>query len=107
MRSLGVSTSSGIGIWRSSTIRGILTNPTIAGITYAFTYAYEDMTSNGNGGKKQRRKLIRKPKEEWVEIPGATPAIIGKAEFDAIQQKLAQNGSNPRASEPRSRASWN
>ncbi len=95
MRSLAIPTCSEKGIWRPSTIRGILTNPTIAGKTYAFTYDYEDVTSNGNGAKKQRRKLVRKPKEEWVEIPGATPAIVSKAEFDAIQQKLAQNGSNP------------
>ncbi|MBA7695178.1 hypothetical protein ES703_103800 [subsurface metagenome] len=92
MRSLGVPTCSGKGMWRESTIRGILTNPAIEGVTYAFTYAYE----NGNGIKKGRGKLVRRPREEWVEIPGATPAIISKPEFDAIQQKLALNGSTPR-----------
>ena len=96
MRSFGVATCSGKGIWRPSTIRGILTNPTIAGTTYAFTYAYEDSASNGNVAKKRRRKLVRRPREEWVEIPGATPAIISKAEFEAIQQKLARNGLSPR-----------
>jgi len=89
MRNLEVPTVSGRGIWRESTIRGILTNHSIAGITYAFTYAYED-------GKDGRKKLVRKPKEQWVEIPGATPAIITKAEFDAIQQKLNQNRLRPR-----------
>lgn len=96
MRSLGVPTCSANGIWQSSTIRQILSNPTIMGTTYAFTYTYEDRTSNGNGDKKRRRKLVRKPKQDWVEIPGATPAIISKAEFDAIQQKLAQNKAIPR-----------
>ncbi len=95
MRGLAIPTCSEKGIWQPSTIRGILTNPTIIGKTYAFTYDYEDVASNGNGAKKQRRKLVKKPREEWVEIPGATPAIISKAEFDTIQQKLAQNGSSP------------
>jgi len=92
MRSLTVSTCKGKGIWRESTIRGILTNPAIAGKTYAFVYAYESNKSAKNG----RGKLVRKPKEEWVEIPGATPAIISEVEFGAIQEKLAQNGSNRR-----------
>ncbi len=52
MRSWGIATCSGKGIWRPSTIRGILTNPTIAGTTYAFTYTYEDSASNGNAAKK-------------------------------------------------------
>jgi len=92
MRALQVPTWSGKGIWQASTIRGILTNPAIAGITYAFTYVYED----SGGAKNGRGKLVRRPREEWVEIPGATPAIISKPEFDAIQQKLAENGSNGR-----------
>jgi site-specific DNA recombinase len=96
MRSLGIATCSEKGTWQRSTIRGILTNPTIAGTTYAFTYAYEDSKTEGNRAGKRRRKLVRKPREDWVEIPEATPAIISKAEFDAIQQKLAQNRSNPR-----------
>ena len=92
MRALRVPTCTGKGIWWGSTIRGILTNPSIAGITYAFSYAYEGSKGTRNG----RGKLVRRPREEWVEITGATPAIISKAEFDAIQGKLAQNGSNPR-----------
>ena len=96
MRALQVPTCSGKGIWQPSTIRQILSNPTIMGTTYAFTYTYEDRTSNGNGDKKRRRKLVRKPKQDWVEIPGATPAIISKVEFDAIQQKLSQNKAIPR-----------
>ena len=37
MRALRVPTCTGKGIWWGSTIRGILTNPAIAGITYAFS----------------------------------------------------------------------
>ena len=95
-RDMRVPTGSGKGIWHESVICGILSNPGIAGITYAFTYNYEDSLPNGNGVKKRRRKLIRKPREQWIEIPGATPAIITKAEFDAIQQRFAQNRLVPR-----------
>lgn len=95
-RDMRVPTCTGKGIWHESVIRAILSNPAIAGVTYAFTYNYEDRTPNRNGDRKRRKKLVRKPREQWVEIPGATPAIITKAEFEVIQQKLAQNRLLPR-----------
>jgi len=95
-RDMRVPTCSGKGIWHETVIRAILSNPAIAGITYAFTYNYEDRPPKSNGDGQRRKKLVRKPREQWVEIPGATPAIITKAEFDAIQQKLAQNRLAPR-----------
>ena len=38
-------------------------------------------------------KLVRieeRPRNEWIEIPGATPAIIPKNEFDRVQATLKQ-----------------
>lgn len=88
MRGLRVPTASGRGIWRSSTIRGILTNPAIMGKTYSFTYTYE--VQETPVGK--RRKLIRTPRDKWVELPaGVTPAIITEDEFNAIQAKFSRN----------------
>jgi len=88
MRDSKVPTPSGKSIWRTSTIHGILRNPAIMGKTYALTYDYNEITTPD--GKKKRR-LVRKPKEQWVEIPGATPAIITEADFRAIQEKLNRN----------------
>ncbi len=88
MRALKVPTASGKGFWRSSTIYGILTNPAIKGKTFAYTYTYK-VTETANGQK--RNKLVRTPRDQWVELPGATPAIISEEEFDAIQAKLSRN----------------
>ncbi|HEY86746.1 MAG TPA: recombinase family protein [Dehalococcoidia bacterium] len=71
-----------------STIRGILANPAIMGKTYTYTCSYEKYTAPDGTHKK---RLVKKPREEWVEIPDATPAIISKEEFLAIQAKLTQN----------------
>ncbi len=71
-----------------STIRGILTNPAIMGKTYAYTCAYEKYVAPDGTHKK---RLIKKPREEWVEIPNATPPIISEEDFWAIQAKLTQN----------------
>ena len=71
-----------------STIRDILTNPAIMGKTYAYTCSYEKYVAPDGTHKK---RLVKKPREEWVEIPNATPAIISEEDFRAIQAKLTQN----------------
>jgi len=76
VRALSVPTRNGAP-WARQTVLGILKNPAYAGKTYAFT------TLNG--------KRFRKAKEEWVEIPGVTPAIISEEMFDAAQKQLEIN----------------
>jgi len=71
-----------------TTIRDILANPAIMGKTYAYTCSYEYYIAPDGTHKK---RLVKKPREEWVEIPDATPAIISEEDFLAIQAKLAQN----------------
>jgi site-specific DNA recombinase len=56
---------------------GILKNPAYTGKTYAFTFH--------QGTNK------RKPQSEWIEIPGATPAIISEELFEAAQTQLKLN----------------
>ena len=72
----------------ATTIGGILANPAIMGKTYAYTCAYEKYIAPDGTHKK---RLVKKPREEWVEIPDATPAIISEDDFWAIQARLAQN----------------
>ncbi|GAI86655.1 unnamed protein product, partial [marine sediment metagenome] len=69
----------------------ILTNPAYMGKTYAFTYSYTESKQNPGTSGPKRKRLVRKPVEEWVEIPGATPAIISQETFDLAQAKLGQN----------------
>ena len=76
------------GILASSTIYGILTNPAIMGKTYTNMYTYVSVEML-DGQKK--KKLVRTPREQWVELPGATPAIISEEEFNAVQDKLSHN----------------
>jgi len=63
--------------WRRNPIVAMLKNPAYAGKTYAFT-------SDKNG-------VRRKPREEWIELPGITPAIVSTEVFDDAQEQLAEN----------------
>ena len=92
LRELDISTPSGKGYWIRSTVLQILKNPAYCGKTYAFTRTY--------GMPKYRLKLntrrkntgiIWKPREQWIEIPHATPAIISEETFNAAQERLTEN----------------
>jgi site-specific DNA recombinase len=63
--------------WNRSSVIEILKNPAYTGRTYAFTF-YQGTNS-------------RKPKDEWLEIHDATPAIISEELFEAAQIQLKLN----------------
>ena len=63
--------------WNRSTVLGILKNVAYTGKTYAFTV-------------QQGTKRL-KPKNEWAEVPNATPAIILEELFEAAQMQLKLN----------------
>jgi len=97
LRALGIPTPGRSQFWRNSTVHEILTNPAYCGKTYVFTYRYtETKTIQVTASRPKRKRLVRKPVEEWVEIPGATPAIISQETFDLAQAKLEQNRRVPR-----------
>jgi site-specific DNA recombinase len=78
--------------WHASAVHDILTNPAYMGKTYVFTYQYaESKKGQGATGKSKRKRLIRKPIEQWQEIPGATPAIVSQETFELARARLAQN----------------
>jgi len=90
LRALGIPTPGKSPFWRNGRVHEILTNPAYTGKTYAFTYSYaEPKTNPDTSGRPKRKRLIRKPVEEWVEIPGATPAIISQEIFEAAQKHKA------------------
>lgn len=76
LRELSVPTKCG-GLWCRAAALNILKNPAYIGKTFAFT------TVNN--------KPFSKNRDEWIEIPGATPAIISNDLFDAAQQQLKVN----------------
>ena len=77
LNSLRVPTKHGC-FWSKQVVSAILTNKSYTGRTLAFTIS--------PGKAKYSR-----PQEEWVEIPGVTPAIISQELFDAAQKQLQIN----------------
>ena len=68
--------------WNRSSVIEILKNPAYTGKTYAFTFI--------QGTNR------RKPMDEWMEIPDATPAIIPEELFEAARSQLKQNNDKSR-----------
>ncbi len=64
-------------IWNRHSVQAILINPAYTGKTYVFTTA--------------KGKQFARPRADWIEIPGATPAIISQELFDAAQKQLRVN----------------
>lgn len=92
LRDLAVPTPSGRGYWQSCTVKQILKNPAYCGKTYAFTRTYGEPSYRLKANPKRKKSgVIWKPKDEWIEIPNATPPIIGEALFNAAQDRLAEN----------------
>ena len=77
LRAMSAPSKSG-KIWNKHSVQAILKNPSYTGKTYVFT------TAKG-------RKQFTRPQEDWIEINGATPAIISQELFDAAQKQLALN----------------
>jgi hypothetical protein len=73
----------GATFWALGVIRGVLSNEHYTGRGYAGT----TRTVRGpNGG----RRVERRPREEWVELPAGTyPALIDPALFARVQARIA------------------
>jgi site-specific DNA recombinase len=71
------------GKWSENTIYRLLIHPAYHGVTYAFRYKCQLKS-----GKKS--KIIR-DMSEWIEIPGATPAIVSKEVYDSALKRLDIN----------------
>lgn len=92
LRELGVPTPSGKGHWLRRTVQKMLRNPAYCGKTYAFTRTYgEPQYRMKPNTKRQKTGAIWKPKEEWLEIPNATPPIISEELFDVAQRQIQRN----------------
>ncbi len=92
LRKEGVPTPAGSPFWRRQTVYRILTNPAYIGKTYSFTRDYVEPKRRRNPSSKRKKTgVVLKPREEWVEIPNATPAIISQELFDATQAILKRN----------------
>ena len=69
--------------WIPATIKGILNNPIYTGVTH-----YGKTKMVGRGKKKKR---VKQPKSQWVEIPVPELAIIPRPLFEAAQVRGKRN----------------
>jgi site-specific DNA recombinase len=73
--------------WHPLTVRRMLMNETYTGRTiYRKTRA--EYVRSGQDGKKHRR-VVTRPESEWIDVPGATPAIVSSDTFVAAQKILS------------------
>lgn len=81
--------SFGGGLWHPLTVKRILTNPSFKGTTI-----FGRTRRVALGGN--RRRVEERAPEEWIEIPGATPAIILESLFASVQEVLSRPKRNPK-----------
>jgi len=92
LRDLEVPRPSGKGYWLSSTVKKILKNPAYCGKTYVFSYMnVEPKFRVKSSTKRKKSSVVRRPREEWLELPNATPPIISESLYLAAQAQLAEN----------------
>jgi len=83
-------------IWGFTTIKAILENPTYRGdlVWNRRTEAKFYRVQNGRTEKRQRQageaKVVRTPKDDWVVIPNAVPAIISAEDWEKAQVMVAK-----------------
>ena len=70
------------GKWHPLTIGRMLKNETYTGRTI-YRRTKVEIIRRGQGGKK--RRVVAQPESEWIDIPGATPAIISPELFVQAQ----------------------
>jgi site-specific DNA recombinase len=83
-------------IWGYTTVKAILENPTYRGdlVWNRRTEAKFYRVRNGRAQKRQRQageaKVLRTPKDEWVVVPGAVPAIVSRKDWEKAQVLVAK-----------------
>ncbi len=80
--------------WASTTVKAILENPTYCGDlvwnrrTEAKFYCVQDGRAQQRQREMGEAKVIRTPKDRWIVIPDAVPAIISKDDWEKTQAML-------------------
>ena len=83
---LGIPSPKGSRRWGRSTVGRIVKNPAYSGVTYANMYKSVPAKNpqKGNARYKNTRRELR-PREEWIPLPNATPAIVSGELFKRVQ----------------------
>jgi len=92
LRGLGVPTPTGKGLWQPCSIHKMLKNTAYTGETYAFKVTYGEPAYRLKADvKRKKTSRIVRPRDQWIELPGATPPIISKEVFQMAQERLQRN----------------
>lgn len=84
---LGIPAPKGGSRWSPSTIRRILKNFTYTGKTYACRMmSVEPLNGNTEGKRYSKTRRELRSREEWLELPNATPTIIDQRLFNEAQE---------------------
>jgi len=94
-------------VWGHSTIKAILENPTYRGdlVWNRRTEAKFYSVQKGRARKRHREageaKVVKTPKDEWIVVPNAVPAIVSREDWDKAQlivskRRRAQGGAGHR-----------
>jgi len=89
---LGIPAPKGGIHWGRTTVGRILRNPTY----YGKTYANKVFCTEPNKGSTENRRYKKtrrepRPREDWIELPDATPPIISEELFNYAQRQLQAN----------------
>jgi site-specific DNA recombinase len=88
-------TRSGRGLWSSSVVHHILSDPAYVGTAYANRHEYVAPARSRPGPHRGRshagERTCRRPRprDQWIAIP--VPAIIDQATWDQVQARMARN----------------
>ena len=87
-----IKTASGKDYWKSSVVRGMLTNENYIGNHY-FNRVYKveprKKRTNKRYARSRKTGVRVRDSQEWIKIP--MPAIIDKSLFNDVQRKLSRN----------------
>ena len=76
----------GGGTWSTWTVRNVLLNPAYCGHTFyrrtKTKYRRDPVTG------RRRRVVLLRDRSDWIEVPGATPAIVPESLFETVQLRL-------------------
>ena len=100
LMSLAIPSPSGGSAWHGSTLSGIVRNRAYIGETYAFRDRRVKPITRRKALPELRHRKTRKerrPQDEWIALPEATPPLIPRELFDAADAQLMKRGPTHRS----------
>lgn len=72
--------------WQTATVFHLLRNPVYAGRTFYRRTKVSTIRDPQTG--RRRRKVVARPREDWIEVEGAAEALVPESIWEAVQARL-------------------